>query len=249
MKKEMNSKSKRKWIMGGVIAFCSVALLSTGFAVWQVGVNQASKEGEISVSVDTAQNNSVKIDAALSDSTIKLAESAAINTGFVTSDATDGDFSVTFSSFEITMGSDAYTSNSYKFVKFSIQAAAGDYVDNKTASGANSFSDLDSDRGDSYFDLAVTYMELESESDSKFTAKKTNAPYSFDLTSKTVELFKWGSFFDNSSPCTYYNKLLTAEANQTPENAQKVTDELTAMNTKYTNKKISLKIELVASAS
>ena len=43
MKKEINSKSRRRWIMGGLAAFASVALLTTGFAVWVVGGNETQK--------------------------------------------------------------------------------------------------------------------------------------------------------------------------------------------------------------
>ena len=53
MKKEINSKSRRKWIMGGLAAFASVALLTTGFAVWVVGSQKMSDKGDVSVTVDT----------------------------------------------------------------------------------------------------------------------------------------------------------------------------------------------------
>ena len=76
MKKEINSKSRRKWIRGGLAAFASVALLTTGFAVWVVGVQKNKVNGDIGVTVDTAQNESVvfKFNLDSADSAIELKE-------------------------------------------------------------------------------------------------------------------------------------------------------------------------------
>ena len=59
MKKEINSKSRRKWIRGGLAAFASVALLTTGFAVWVVGVSNKDASEDLKVNVDTAANKSI----------------------------------------------------------------------------------------------------------------------------------------------------------------------------------------------
>ena len=57
MRKELNSKSKRKWIAGGIAAFASVALLTTGLATYIVGVSNTSVSLDgVKVNVDTAKN-------------------------------------------------------------------------------------------------------------------------------------------------------------------------------------------------
>ena len=78
MKKEINSKSRRKWIMGGLAAFASVALLTTGFAVWVVGTSKTGDDKDVTVKVDTAKNNSISFNLDLGTKpTIKLEESTS----------------------------------------------------------------------------------------------------------------------------------------------------------------------------
>ena len=78
MKKELNSKSKRKWIIGGLAAFTSISLLTTGFAIWVVGVNSTESNNDVTVTVDTAQNKSIVFTMTLGGS-IQLKESAVSN--------------------------------------------------------------------------------------------------------------------------------------------------------------------------
>ena len=59
MKKSIKKSSRRKWIVGGVAFFGSIALLTTGFATWVVGVNESSDDGEVTIGVDTVDNKSV----------------------------------------------------------------------------------------------------------------------------------------------------------------------------------------------
>ncbi|MDY6063780.1 MAG: hypothetical protein SPI51_02080, partial [Candidatus Enterosoma sp.] len=85
MKKEINSKSKRKWVAGGLAAFASIALLTTGFATWVVGKQEEDKVVQVGVTVDTAQNKTLTFDFSLSesDSAIVLAEAETVSDGFV----------------------------------------------------------------------------------------------------------------------------------------------------------------------
>lgn len=61
MKKDLKSKSKRKWIVGGVLLFGGVALLTTGFATWAIGVNQTKQNLGTNVTVEGTVNESVKL--------------------------------------------------------------------------------------------------------------------------------------------------------------------------------------------
>lgn len=58
MKRELNSRSRRKWVVGGALVFGSVALLTTGFATWVVGVSVKEADGTIAVDAETARNDS-----------------------------------------------------------------------------------------------------------------------------------------------------------------------------------------------
>ena len=59
MKKSIKKSSRRKWVVGGVAFFGSIALLTTGFATWVVGVNESSDDGEVTIGVDAVDNKSV----------------------------------------------------------------------------------------------------------------------------------------------------------------------------------------------
>lgn len=77
MRKELKSKSRRKWLLGGSLAFASVALLTTGFATWVIGTRQTSGDGQLNIGVDTAEDNSVELTFNLdTDNRIFVAEDA-----------------------------------------------------------------------------------------------------------------------------------------------------------------------------
>ncbi len=271
MKKEINSKSRRKWIMGGLAAFASVALLTTGFAVWVVGVTQTKKDGDVTVDVDTARNDNVTFEVILSDNIIALQEaktdtsSEEHNNDFVKienkgSEEQKTDFDVTFSEFKITMPKDRYDQ-----VKISFNAAneSMHIVDNQVANDGDQFKTDESLKDkctnrNTYFDLKdnkngnVTWNLTGKES--KFTATESNSgTITYTLANmNNVTLFQWGSFFGNQAPSEFYNKtLLSNKTDQTTENAEKVKKELDFMYNKYVNKdnavKVSLRFELASS--
>lgn len=77
MRKELKSKSRRKWLIGGSLAFASVALLTTGFATWVIGTQKTSGDGQLHIGVDTAEDNSVELTFSLdTDNRIFVAEVA-----------------------------------------------------------------------------------------------------------------------------------------------------------------------------
>lgn len=67
MRKELKSKSRRKWLIGGSLAFASVALLTTGFATWVIGTQKTSGDGEVHIGVDTVEDKSVELTFSLDD--------------------------------------------------------------------------------------------------------------------------------------------------------------------------------------
>ncbi len=77
MKKELNGKSRRKWVVGGAMVFGSVALLSTGFATWVIGASNTNSDGQIGVEIDTVSNKSVDFKATIKENdTIKISDPA-----------------------------------------------------------------------------------------------------------------------------------------------------------------------------
>ncbi len=91
MKKELNGKSRRKWVVGGAMVFGSVALLSTGFATWVIGASNTSSDGQIGVEIDTVSNKSVDFKAtiAANDNTIKISDPADSGTNGVVKTGSD----------------------------------------------------------------------------------------------------------------------------------------------------------------
>lgn len=61
MRKKVMSTSKRKWIVSGLLGFGAVALLTTGFATWVVGVNKSNTTIDPSTSVNGTVNQMVSL--------------------------------------------------------------------------------------------------------------------------------------------------------------------------------------------
>lgn len=81
MKKHIVSSSRRKWIVGGGLFFGGLALLTTGFATWIVGMQIMNSNQQHGVTIDTALNESISISVKMSqDSSIHLAETISQDT-------------------------------------------------------------------------------------------------------------------------------------------------------------------------
>lgn len=266
MKKEINSKSRRKWIMGGLAAFASVALLTTGFAVWLVGVQKTKANGDVTVNVDTAKNENIEFTAELADSKIQLGEPTEVSdtekfvkTNTLT-DETKQDFDISFKSFVIKIGQDV--ESQYDCVKFSLTATPieGDgktadvtYVDNLavndeigTLALADSLGENKRVAKGTYFDLATTVIDLPKgetlDTATGLIRKQVSSYITYTMTEnqKFTNFFKWGTFFGGASPCTFYNKVFADKNNQTIENADKVQKEFDDMYNKYNKPKTSI---------
>lgn len=245
MKKEINSKSKRKWVAGGLAAFASIALLTTGFATWVVGNTSLKGEGMVTVDVDTAVNKNIEFTATLSDAEIKLGETTPV-TGddkFVKTDETvDGDLTIKFSTLKIVYGRDTTFNPANQKLKFSIET-------NKTVNPSE---------GDPFGrnGSGLTYIEAPTEvslSEASVGSDNRPATGSYTYTFAKVEFsFNWGTFFGSTSPLKFYNSKFDEDTSlKTSENAQKVVDELTAMQNafKSPNNTIKLKLEIVDAAA
>lgn len=232
MKKEINSKSRRKWIMGGLAAFAFVALLTTGFAVWVVGVKNIEGDGNIKVNVDTAINESVQLKAELDEAEIYLGEADKAEGNFSVKNGKATDFDISFSKFTIEMGKSVL--NDYSNVQFTLGTANTEnkIVDNKA--GANKFNSI-TGRGDTYFDIAIGDILL---TDEKFTkTENSSGTVTYTLATGPLTMFKWGTFFVGKAPMEYYEKIVFASGTDydinNPSHVQNVVDELNEMHDKY----------------
>ena len=250
MKKEINSKSRRKWIMGGLAAFASVALLTTGFAVWVVGVNQTQKGTDVELNVETAQNSSIFFTATLTENIHVFEETEVAETEFchTLKPFTKGDLSVTLTDIKIEVGGEAKTNfTQYKSIAFTINKEDDKAKDQTYASVVSSNNVTGKHTKDSGSETTYgTYIDAPDAFDIAEIAKddteseKNNVDV-YKLETKTVR-FNWGSYFNHQSPCTYYNGFAPEE--KTPSMAVKIQDEFTAMSTQLNGKKIRLTASL-----
>lgn len=257
MKKEINSKSKRKWITGGLAAFASVALLTTGFALYVVGTTQTEASGNVEVTVDTAQNQSIVFDLKLVNASIALKEANVQNGKIVSvtgNDTAEDPLKITISSATITYGiSYNFNFNSIQFSiadpsdsKF-IKEEGKDYASVKTASDANKLTDNGENK---YARTGSDYTYIDAPEPISLTGLnpvKNGNTNTITIPEASLNLtFKWGTFFDNKSPATYYNEKYKNESDNTflATAADQITSELTAMHDQLDTKTIKLVAKL-----
>ena len=133
MKKDLKSKSKRKWIVGGVLLFGGVALLTTGFATWAIGVNQTKQNLGTNVSVQGTVNESVKltitpVSGEVDPMGVSISEShktQAANEIFYTKDEVPTDFNIKVK-VVVEIGAEFYANNNITNVTFDFKEWAKD---------------------------------------------------------------------------------------------------------------------------
>lgn len=234
MKKSLRSSSKRKRVINGALAFGAVALLTTGFATWIIGVQNNSTSVSSGITVETATNQSVELTATLSESDIKLGETAPVSSGVVKEDNPQGDLSITFSEVKLKYGDQWLASeNASDITGLSVRfAESSDDLDEIGQNEANNLTDeadlINKRDGGSY-----TYIDVDTEEAStKFAKSEASESTEGNLNvltwSGVTLTFKWGSFFEHYSPANYYNsKFKTSTA--TSVDTQNIQSELDAM--------------------
>ena len=252
MKKSIKKSSRRKWVVGGVAFFGSIALLTTGFATWVVGVNDNDESSTVNVNVETTENASVSFTMTYAsgesaDNTITIDEpdnysfegEKIINPG---EGESKFDFTVTFESVDITIGHGAQEKNGYDGIEFAITG-----TNNEIQSAGNKLGTARS--GGSWTYLAApetkTFEEL------KLVKADEDGTSAITWTGSNVEIaFDWGTFFDGDTPCTYYNTLYNGGNLSSIGNDNAIVDaiysEMSAMETAFTTTKtITLTATLV----
>lgn len=229
MRKELKSKSRRKWLLGGSLAFASVALLTTGFATWVIGTSKPSGDGQVHIGVDTAQDNSVELTFNLDTSDDSI---------FVTEDTETVDWNIKIKDLNIVVGETFYDSLKAKTdlkIAFELQK-----------DGANSVTaDTVGVRGET--GSPWNYIKVKSESE----FFKVSLPSTYPTNGKIYDIsndapdnktfsFTWGSYFDEKAPSEFYEENRGSQNSR--EYYQKALQELKAMKTALTAGTSTLKL-------
>lgn len=255
MKKSIKKSSRRKWVVGGVAFFGSIALLTTGFATWVVGVNESKDDGEVTIGVDTVDNKSVifTVDVDEIDYSIKLAEKEAITGQPIvnTEGALDADFTFKLTNFYIEIGSDSL--NNYNKIKLSIAKHQEGKANNNA--GADTTNTRDGEGPWNYLELVTTEIQFKGTADA--AAEGWTRTPSGDLNASTIKYERdtavpvtldWGDYFGaEKSPAKFYNsKYETAFKGDLSKAITNINAEMTAMDQALNGKQLVITAELVA---
>lgn len=245
MRKELKSKSRRKWLIGGSLAFASVALLTTGFATWVIAASAKTKNTDTNVNVDTVRNESIVLTYTLdeNDKSIYLGENVAVSNGNLQYEINNeknkvADFQITLKDVKVTWGKGF--SQEVKSLDFSLpETYKSDELPQTDVNSLNLVS-KDKDKigrsdwtegNKTYVDLAENQNRAFPGNDSENVKLDGNA-YVWNIGAVTLN-FKWGSFFDNAETLTeFYNGKIRAETdvNKQSEIAVKAGQEIDEMH-------------------
>lgn len=240
MRKELKSKSRRKWLIGGSLAFASVALLTTGFATWVIGTRQTSGDGQLNIGVDTAEDNSVELTFNLdTENRIFVAEDAGNTNSNLTIErdeadtVTKPDWDIKIKDLHIVVGETFYNSIKGKDLKIVFELQK-DKTEDKNSATNSVTDDKVGMRGEtgspwSYIDIDVKSREFDVTLPDPYPAD--GKIYDINDTDKTFS-FGWGSYFDGKAPSEFYKLHEPKEGLR--EYYQKALQELQAMKTALT---------------
>lgn len=248
MRKELKSKSRRKWLIGGSLAFASVALLTTGFATWVIGTQQTSGDGKVNIGVDTAKDNSVELTFSLDDTDSKIFVSEAvgdtnpnlkIERGESEAD-TEPDWTIKIKDLNVVVGQTFYESLAGKQdlkIVFELQKDVTAAEDKNLV--AKDTGDKVGVRTGSSWNDNWNYIKL---AKSEF---KVTLPGTYPADGKIYDIndtpdnktfsFTWGSYFNGDAPSKFYQDNEKNIGSQSlREYYQKALKELQAMKTALT---------------
>lgn len=235
MRKELKSKSRRKWLIGGSLAFASVALLTTGFATWVIGTRQTSGDGQLNIGVDTAEDNSVELTFNLdTDNRIFVAEDAGNTNSNLTIErdeadtVTKPDWDIKIKDLHIVVGETFYNSIKDKQglkIVFELQKDVTEAEDKNLVTedkvGVRTGSSWN------YIKLAKSEFDVTLPSSYPAGGKIYDINDTPNNPDKTFS-FTWGSYFGEKAPSDFYKE--KEPTNGLREYYQKALQELQAMN-------------------
>lgn len=238
--RKLISASKRKWVLGGILGFAAIALTTTGFATWIVGVNATTGTDDVTVTVDTIQNKGVKLTFQLTEDKLVLGETEAKNSGVVkTGEEVTGDMTVT-ASIKLEVGAQYLVENEITGIEFSLDYGTAEKPTNRqNLVTLNNVGRGTSDNEAQVPVDSVSYWEYinapEKISLSEDTIKEQEAEnglYTYTVTQNLT--FKWGSYFGKTtSPADYYNNKYSVDT-ATVDDVNDIYAELEQMKKAFT---------------
>lgn len=217
MRKELKSKSRRKWLLGGSLAFASVALLTTGFATWVIGTQKTSGDGQLNIGVDTVEDKSVELTFKLDDidNGIIVAEDAekSSNTNLPIEKTVTPDWSIKIKDLNVVVGKTLYDSLKAKQeakqdldlkIVFELQKdvaedknlVAEDMVGVRGGQTGSSWNYIKLAKSEFDVTLPASYPANGMIYDINDTPNIPNKTFSFD----------WGSYFGEKAPSVFYKE-------------------------------------------
>lgn len=259
MRKELKSKSRRKWLLGGSLAFASVALLTTGFATWVIGTQQTSGDGKVNIGVDTAKDNSVELTFSLdeNDKKIFVAEDAGNKNSNLTIERGEGetgtgpDWTIKIKDLNVVVGKTFYDSLKAKQeakqdlkIVFELQKDVA-AKDDKNSVAEDKVGVRGGQTGSSW-----NYIKLAKRS----SVFDVTLPDSYPAGGKIYDIndeshnpdektfsFTWGSYFNGDAPSKFYqDNEINKGSLSLREYYQKALQELQAMNKALDNGTLKL---------
>lgn len=252
MRKELKSKSRRKWLLGGSLAFASVALLTTGFATWVIGTQKTSGDGQVHIGVDTAKDNSVELTFNLdeNDNGIFVSEGVGNSNSNLTIERDEADtvskpdWDIKIKDLNIVVGDTFYNSIKGKDLKIVFELQK-DATEDKNSVTDDKVGVRGEQTGSSW-----NYIKL-AKSEFKFTLPDSYPTDGkiYDISSDTTNnpdgkntfSFNWGSYFGEEAPSKFYEEKEGSRGSQTlREYYQNALQELQAMKTALNDGELKL---------
>lgn len=207
MRKGIRQASRRKWIVGGALAFGGVALLTTGFATWIIGTVNNQTDETPNVSIDTVVNQTLLLETTLKEGELYLGEPTT--TGDYPISVTNGqetDFSITID-FKITKSKTvAKPTKIVIAINTAYTNDAQTVITNFSSSTVTSIEHP----GTSYVELNQVEIAI----DENLNWTEENGSDVYTVTDYEINLLKWGSFFGGKEPTEFYKDQLTALASE-----------------------------------
>ena len=209
----MRKNFKRKnYVLFGAIGIAAVALSSVGFATWITGMQKDNATSDIQISVDTATNDTMYLDVALSeaDNTINVTEKVAKSDDgkLYNNSGTPADLTFTFSKFRLIYSSIYDSKNpvvimNVSFTKDESPASTVSYANGK----------ISADSKASYLNFPTTFFASGTNNIALRDANESEkiAGYTVKVMDKLEIKLGWGDLFGNEAPTTHYNSQLTSE--------------------------------------
>lgn len=239
--RKLISASKRKWVLGGILGFAAIALTTTGFATWIVGVNATTGSDDVTVTVDTVQNEGVKLTFALTEDQLTLGETTLVNEGVVQTgdEGVTGDMTVT-ASIKLEVGAQYLEENEITGIDLSLDYGTSEKPTNrqnlvtlnKIGRGTTGNEEQTSVDSVSYWEYINAPEKIVLDETTIKEKGATNGLYTYTVTQDLT--FKWGSYFGKAkSPAAYYNNKYSVESASVGD-VNNIYAELEQMKTAFT---------------